>query len=71
MGLKDDNQSGKLLIFNSKSHKHDNIVVVSSLASKYCKFLGNSGEVAGTVVEFMEVAITMIVFLKGFYPSGE
>ncbi|CAL9215243.1 unnamed protein product [Arabidopsis halleri] len=29
-----------------------------------------SGEVAGTVVEFMEVAITMIVFLKGFYPSA-
>ncbi|XP_010497978.1 PREDICTED: DNA polymerase zeta processivity subunit isoform X2 [Camelina sativa] len=28
-----------------------------------------SGEVARTVVEFLEVAITMIVSLKGFYPS--
>ncbi|KAH0913090.1 hypothetical protein HID58_036411 [Brassica napus] len=29
-----------------------------------------SGEVARTLVEFLEVAITMIVFLKGFYPSA-
>ncbi|CAN8312322.1 unnamed protein product [Cochlearia groenlandica] len=29
-----------------------------------------SGEVVRTLVEFLEVAITMIVFLKGFYPSG-
>ncbi|KAL0757406.1 hypothetical protein Bca101_095074 [Brassica carinata] len=33
---------------------------------------GNSqtGEVARTLVGFLEVAITMIVFLKGFYPSA-
>ncbi|ESQ35155.1 hypothetical protein EUTSA_v10008810mg [Eutrema salsugineum] len=30
----------------------------------------HSGEVARTLVEFLEVAITMIVFLKGFYPSA-
>uniref|UniRef100_A0A1J3CMR0 DNA polymerase zeta processivity subunit n=1 Tax=Noccaea caerulescens TaxID=107243 RepID=A0A1J3CMR0_NOCCA len=29
-----------------------------------------SGEVARTLVEFLEVAITMVVFLKGFYPSA-
>ncbi|KAG5387067.1 hypothetical protein IGI04_038537 [Brassica rapa subsp. trilocularis] len=29
-----------------------------------------TGEVARTLVEFLEVAITMIVFLKGFYPSA-
>ncbi|KAG7646538.1 DNA polymerase zeta processivity subunit [Arabidopsis thaliana] len=29
-----------------------------------------SGEVGRTLVEFMEVAITMIVYLKGFYPSA-
>jgi hypothetical protein len=29
-----------------------------------------SGEVGRTLVDFMEVAITMIVYLKGFYPSA-
>ncbi|CAH8321431.1 unnamed protein product [Eruca vesicaria subsp. sativa] len=29
-----------------------------------------SGKVANTLVEFLEVAITMVVFLKGFYPSA-
>ncbi|GAU26323.1 hypothetical protein TSUD_56210 [Trifolium subterraneum] len=28
------------------------------------------GKVAGVLVEFLEVAITSIVFLKGVYPSG-
>ncbi|KAB2059590.1 hypothetical protein ES319_A11G316000v1 [Gossypium barbadense] len=31
---------------------------------------GNQGEIAGILVEFLEVAITSVVYLKGIYPSG-
>lgn len=31
----------------------------------------NAGETVQILVEFLEVAITSIVFLKGIYPSGE
>jgi hypothetical protein len=30
-----------------------------------------AGETARILVEFLEVAITSIVFLKGVYPSGQ
>jgi hypothetical protein len=29
-----------------------------------------AGKIAGVLVEFLEVAITSVIFLKGIYPSG-
>lgn len=66
MNPKDDNPSGNLLIFIF------NLKFINIVKNSKCVILvGVSGEVARTLVEFLEVAITMIVFLKGFYPSGE
>lgn len=41
--------------------------VVWSYYDSVCKF---ADQIARILVEFLEVAITAVVFLKGVYPSG-
>lgn len=41
-----------------------------SKSSSAIELIIYAGEIAQILVEFLEVAITSIVFLKGIYPSG-
>ena len=43
---------------------------ISWITEFYGRFLDFAGETARVLLEFLEVAITAIVYLKGVYPSG-